>query len=136
MLLRTSPNIRRGAQATRRAFTLLEVLIVVAIIVMLAGVGGYYLFQRYEEAKLGVARTEAKALAEQVEIYKLNNDGAAPGSIEALATTQPNGGAPLVPPEKCRDPWGQLYQVDASGIKARVFTTSPSGQVIDSAATR
>jgi hypothetical protein len=99
---------------------------------MLAGVGGYYLFQRYEEAKLSRAKIDATALAEQVEIYKLNNDGAAPASIDALANTQPNGGAPLVPAEKLRDPWGQLYQVDSSGIKARVFTTAPSGQVIDS----
>jgi len=125
-----SAKAAKTRKTTRRAFTLLEVLIVVAIIVMLAGIGGYYLFARYEEAKLGKAKADCHSLAEQVEIYKLNND-AYPGSIEALTTAQPNGGDPLVPGDKVRDPWGKLYQIDGSGLKARVYTTGPKGQVID-----
>lgn len=125
---------RAALRSRRRAFTLLEVLVVVAIIVMLAGVGGYYLLQRYEEAKISTARIDANGLSTQVETYKLNN-GDYPASIEALVQPQPNGGSPLVPPDKIRDPWGKPYQIDPSGqrnsgSKADVFTTTPKGQLI------
>src|SRR4051812_11985757 len=101
MLARTPPHplLRQSARATRGAFTLLEVLIVVAIIVMLAGVGGFYLFQRYDEAKVGKAKADCQALAQQVEIFKLNNE-TSPPNIEALAAQQPNGGDPLAPADK------------------------------------
>jgi general secretion pathway protein G len=133
MLVRhTSPQAGR---AFRGAFTLLEVLVVVAIIVMLAGVGGYYLLQRYEEAKGSRAKIDVRTLSEQVETYKLNN-GDYPGSIEALAQPQPNGSGPMASPEAVIDPWNQPYRIDPSGPnnngqKADVFTTNPkTGQII------
>jgi general secretion pathway protein G len=121
-------------RATRTAFTLLEVLVVVAIIVMLAGVGGYYVLQSYEEAKLSRAKIDAEGLSNKVEEYKLKN-GDYPATIDALTQPQPGGGGPLVPPDKIRDPWGKAYQLDPSGQhnggnKADVFTTSPKGQII------
>src|SRR5205807_3211707 len=98
MLARTPPHplLRKSARATRGAFTLLEVMIVMAIIVMLAGVGGYYLFTQYESAKAGRAKVDCQTLAELAGTYKLHNDGPPP-NIEALAAQQPNGGDPLAP---------------------------------------
>jgi general secretion pathway protein G len=132
MLIRTPPP--KAARSTRRAFTLLEVLVVVAIIVMLAGVGGYYLLQRYEDAKVSRAKIDAESLSSLVEQYKLNNHEY-PSSIQALATSQPNGMGPLCPPDKINDPWGKPYQIDPSGRhnggqKADVFTTTPKGQTV------
>jgi general secretion pathway protein G len=129
----TAPPLR-ALRHSRRAFTLLEVLVVVAIIVMLAGVGGYYMIQRYEESRLSKAKIDCEGLSSLVEQYKLNNDSY-PASIEALAQPQPNGGSPLAPPDKLRDPWGKPYQIDPNGshnggLKADVFTTSPKGQII------
>jgi general secretion pathway protein G len=125
---------RRAPRAVRGAFTLLEVLVVVAIIVMLAGVGGYYLLQRYEEAKLSRAKMDAQGLSQQAETYKLNN-GQYPASIDALAAPQPNGGTPLVQPDALNDPWGKRYIIDPNGghhqgLMADVYTTGPQGQVI------
>ncbi|MFO0879280.1 MAG: type II secretion system protein GspG [Gemmataceae bacterium] len=136
MLLSHTPGAARvqTQRSTRRAFTLLEVLVVVAIIVMLAGVGGYYLIQRYEESKISRAKIDAEALSSQVETFKLNN-GDYPNTIEALAQPQPGGGSALVPPDKIRDPWGKPYQIDPAGQrnggnKADVFTTTPKGQIV------
>jgi general secretion pathway protein G len=129
MRLPTSPL--KAARSTRAAFTLLEILVVVAIIVMLAGVGGYYLLQRYEEAKISTAKIEARGLAQQCETFKLNN-GDYPSSIEQLAQQQPNGGAPMVPADKIMDPWGKPYQVTSDGLHAVVVTTAPNGVQISS----
>src|SRR5262249_59626620 len=102
MLLRTpAATARQSLRSVRTAFTLLEVLVVVAIIVMLAGVGGYYLLQRYDDAKVSRAKIDCETLSGWVETYKLNNNDY-PQSIEALAAGQPNGGGPLAPPDKVR----------------------------------
>jgi len=121
MILHQTPtNARKTLRTTRTAFTLLEVLVVVAIIVMLAGVGGYYLFNQYELSKVSIAKAECKALAEQVDIYKVNKDET-PNSLDALVQAE------MMSADKIKDPWGKPYQLDASGAKPRVFTTSPKG---------
>jgi general secretion pathway protein G len=124
----------RTLRKTRTAFTLLEVLVVVAIIVMLAGVGGYYLLQRYEDSKISRAKIDCESLSAQVEIYHTNN-GSYPNSMQQLTQTQPNGMSALVPPDKVKDPWGKEYRIDGAGqhnggLKADVFTTTPKGQTI------
>ena len=130
----TRHTTRQKARTTRRAFTLLEILVVVAIIVMLAGIGGYYYIQQLESARAGRAKADCEGLSAQVEIYKMNNHEY-PTSIDQLAAPQPNGGSALVPPDKTRDPWGKPYTIDPSGqhnsgLKADVYTVTPKGQVV------
>lgn len=135
MILRSPRQLAsHSLRANRSAFTLLEVLVVVAIIVMLAGIGGYYLMAQYEAAKLSTAKINANGLAQECEKYKLNN-GEYPQNIQALTVQQPNGGPPLVPPDKILDPWNKPFQVDPTGrhnqgLKADVFTTAPDGRII------
>jgi general secretion pathway protein G len=124
----------KALRTTRTAFTLLEVLVVVAIIVMLAGVGGYYVLQSYEGAKLSRAKIDAEGLSTLADQYNLNN-GSYPQNIQGLTTTQPSGASALCPPDKILDPWGKPYILDPTGqhnggLKADVYTTSPKGQII------
>jgi general secretion pathway protein G len=111
MLVRTTKHV-----AARSAFTLLEILVVVAIIVVLAGVGGYYLLPRVDEARLGVAKGQLRMLTGACDNYNLNN-GSFPPNLQALAQQQPTGGMPLVEADKLVDPFGQPYGYDPSGSR-------------------
>jgi general secretion pathway protein G len=129
----TSSNLKAPRQ-NRSAFTLLEVLVVVAIIVMLASVGGYYFMQQYADSQVRKAKIDCEGLSSLCETFKLNN-GNYPTSIEQLAQAQPSGGSPLSPPDKLKDPWGKPYQLDPNGphnssLKCDVFTVTPQGKTV------
>ena len=61
MLLTNIRTARRKA-ARRAAFTLLEVLIVVAILVILASAASISLFRYLEDAKVGRAKTDMRVI--------------------------------------------------------------------------
>jgi type II secretory pathway pseudopilin PulG len=106
----------------------------VAIIVMLAGIGGYYLLPQFEDAKVSTAKINCNGLSSLVETYKINN-GQYPTSIEQLTQPQPNGSSAMASPDKIKDPWGKLYQINPNGPhnggnKADVFTVTPKGVTV------
>jgi general secretion pathway protein G len=99
----------------RHAFTLMEMLVVVAIIVMLAGMGGYYFLGQYEASKKSTARSQVKAtLTPACETYYLHHD-TYPPSLEALLVADEKGGPYLKTADALRDPWGKPYQYDPAG---------------------
>jgi general secretion pathway protein G len=117
----------------RAAFTLMEMLVVVAIIVVLAGIGGYYLLPRVDEAKEKAAAAQLKILTQACETYKLNN-GDFPPTLEALAAQQPNGGAPLMEADHMVDAWQQPYGYDHGGahnggLKPDIWVNRPNRQI-------
>jgi len=111
--MRLSPANRRtswvvrtsSSQGGRSGFTLLEVLVVVAIIVMLAGMAVgvmSYLERAREDSAVMNAATIKKALLD----YKIRN-GEWPGNLQELV----NIGS--LRPENLLDPWKQQYQFEA-----------------------
>jgi general secretion pathway protein G len=134
MLLRQQPRIvEKSAVVARSGFTLMEILIVVAIIVVLAGVGTYYLMPMLAESKESVAFTQAKTISEACQMFETKH-GQRPTSADQLTTTI-NGKAPILEGDAIVDPWGKKFTVDPSGqrnggLKPDVYTTSPEGRVI------
>src|SRR5436190_10255602 len=121
-------------QANRRAFTLMEMLIVVAIIVILAGVGTFYILPQFNKAREDTARIRASNVSKALQAYYKDHDGTWPTSIDALTVKDEHGG-PYIGADGLQDPWGKVYTIDVSGpnhngAEPDVYTTSPDGKVL------
>jgi prepilin-type N-terminal cleavage/methylation domain-containing protein len=102
----------------RAAFTLMEMLVVVAIIVVLAGVGGAYLIGQLNESKISAAKAQARVISQQIEVYTVDHNGNLPPSLDVLLQRDQDGKGPyLKTPEALKDPYGNPYQYDPSGSR-------------------
>lgn len=113
MLLTVRRNTARGAR--RSAFTLLEILVVVAIIVILAGIAVVAVPRYMEDARRTAAVAGCKNLATAIESFMnnpANPEGVGPSSINDLI--QPPFGGPSYLRNgqgDTLDPWGKQYQI-------------------------
>ena len=118
----------------RAAFTLMEMLVVVAILVVLAGVGGYEYMKHLDETKISAAKLQSKNIAQAAEAYSVKN-GSFPQSLAVLCERDADGTRPYLDQSAIIDPWGHQYNYDMSGpnnqgAKPDVWATSPQGQQI------
>jgi len=134
MLVR--PKYTASRVTARSAFTLLEVLIVVAILVVLASVSSIYVFKFLHDAKVDAAKVSATNISKAIQAYEIRN-GAPPDSLLSLIQP-PDGVRPYLEGGQGAlvDPWGKPFQYDPSGqhnggTRPDVFTIDPdSGQPI------
>jgi general secretion pathway protein G len=109
-------NRRSAARRRRNAFTLLEVLVVVAILVILASVASIYVFQYLEESKRDKAYLDMKTWETAVKSYIVKNDDM-PTDLTQVAQYV-DGGLALL-----KTPWtgatGQTYQVEYMEINGQ-----------------
>ena len=109
-------------QYHRRAFTLLEIIVVVMIIAVLATLIAPKLLSKMGIAKHAAAQAKADAIAQQVTMYHLalglseiQNDF----DLEVLLLSEEEGGAPdgpfLQKDSDIVDPWGRPYEIFVPG---------------------
>jgi general secretion pathway protein G len=121
----------RKNTARRSAFTLLEVLVVVAILVILAGTAVIYIPQYIEDSKIKKAQLECEAWEKAVNTYYLNQNSYPSSLQDPVVQSYIEDGA-----NKVKDPWNGMYQVteqtDSNGNQIPVvFTKHPkTGQRI------
>lgn len=115
----------RASGRERRGFTLLELLVVVIVLGLLAGLVAPQIFGRVGEAKSGTARTQMALLATALDSYRLDN-GAYPTTeqgLEALRekpTREPvptNWRGPYLRKPVPLDPWDRPYLYRAPGTR-------------------
>lgn len=127
----------RKRLSRRAAFTLLEVLVVVAILVILATVASIAVTRNLDDAKKSQAHLKAAAIAKAMESYYIspNSGNTYPLTIQDLVSPSWGGSSFLNDPQADRvDPWGKEYQIQPAAAadgstqgKPLVFTTSPDG---------
>ena len=123
---------RQVAGQRRSAFTLLEVMIVVAILVMLAAFAVPNLLGMQDEAKKKAAKVQVKAFESAVKMYKLKvGDYPSSGEgLNALVTGSGGGGeawTPLMTSEDVHalDPWNQPYNYAFPGSRNALGAGGP-----------
>ncbi|HJZ58221.1 MAG TPA: type II secretion system protein GspG [Gemmataceae bacterium] len=128
----------RRRTARRAAFTLLEVLVVVAILVILAGVGVVATTRYLEDARKSKAQLGCQGLMTAIEAFHVNpnSGGAYPDGLQQLVSP-PWGGTSFLkdPQADLTDPWGNHYQIQMitgnDGAETPVvFTRAPDGTPI------
>jgi general secretion pathway protein G len=125
---------QNSRRSDRLGFTLMEVLVVVAILVILAGTASVFVFRFLDDAKVDRAKSDVKTIEGVCTAYKLKY-GEYPESLQDLITP-PNGGKPFLDSaDAINDPWGRPYQYNPSGqnsngLKPDISTTSPDGEMI------
>ena len=105
----------------KNGFTLIEILVVMAIIAMLAVMVAPNLFNQQAGAMRDVARTEISTLEAALDIYRLDV-GEYPDSLEGLMeadTDRASWNGPYLRRAVPMDPWDNEYVYEATG---REFT--------------
>jgi len=106
--------------ARMRGFTLLELLVVVAIIALLVGYVAPRYFSQVGKSEVGLARAQIDSLEKALDQYRLDT-GRYPSTEQGLAALQaqpanePKWGGPYMRKAIPPDPWGQPYRYQSPG---------------------
>lgn len=126
LLRDVSGQLHEGTRSgPRRAFTLIELIVVIAIIATLAAVVAPAIFQNVGDAKTSAAKSQVEMLGLALNAYRLDNDRfpTSDQGLEALRTMPAAGDIPrnwrgpyltrIVP----TDPWVRAYIYVSPGIR-------------------
>ena len=105
-----------------RGFTLLELLVVVAIIGLLAGFVAPRYFGQIGKSEVNAARAQIDALEKALDQYRLDTGRYPPGELGLAALVErpqnePKWNGPYLKKAVPNDPWGRPYVYRAPGEK-------------------
>jgi general secretion pathway protein G len=97
--------------------TLIEIMVVVAIISLVLGGVGIMAFNRFQDAQLDTARNEVKTIKASIDAYRVSKRGKCPKAMEDLKAA---GFIDKV----AKDPWGTTYEFKCPGEKDQIDVVS------------
>jgi general secretion pathway protein G len=115
---------------SRAGFTLVEILLVVAILGILAGVAVVSLKGRTKTASVAATRTSIQAIGTAIDTYEVDN-GVYPGSLQGLLTkgSENNWNGPYMKDGRMpKDAWGNEFIYSLQGDVYKLTSAGPDGQ--------
>lgn len=120
-------STRSRRRPMRRAFTLLEIIVVVTIIALLATLVAPKLLGQIGGAKQKIAKSDAASIAQQVKLYMVNNGmSTLPDDFDLQALTQ--GEYAELKMEDIVDPWDRPYIVVVEGSDFQIVSYGADGE--------
>ena len=109
----------------RKGFTLIELIVVIAIIATLAAVVAPTIFRNVGDAKVDAAKSQIESMSLALSSYRLDNDAfpTTEQGLEALRTIPTQGDAvkgwrgPYLAKAVPLDPWGRRYVYRYPGVE-------------------
>lgn len=119
----------RFVETAKRGFTLVELLVVVAILGILATIAIQNIGGNLDEANATAATASVKSIDEAVITYKIRHNGKLPSSLTALIEESGDKEPILKGGEGAlQDPWGNEYKLEIKGSRYWVVSAGPDGQ--------
>ena len=121
---------RTDIPTTAAGFTLIEILVVMAIIGMLAVMVAPSIFNQQAGAQRDAALSQISALEAALDTYRLDV-GQYPDSLEGLVENDSGRAAwngPYLRREVPLDPWGNEYVYDSDGRGFTLVSYGPDGE--------
>ena len=113
-----APLAKAAARRRSRGMSLIEIMVVMAIISMILGGIGVVAFNQFKKAQLDNAKNETVRIKQAVEQYMLQKRGKCPKSLQDLK-------AAGIVDKISKDPWGNDFEIKCPGEKTSVDVISP-----------
>jgi general secretion pathway protein G len=94
-------NKKKRRRAVEAGFTLLEIMVVLAIIALIAGGVGAAVFKQYKKAQVQTAKMRVKAARDATAQYMMDNSNNCPKGIDELLSQK------YLDKNNAKDPWGK-----------------------------
>lgn len=112
-------RLRRLRRAASRGVTLIEILIVLAIVGLIAGGVAVVAVPKYQESQKNQAKIDARTIHPVAEKYKVDHPGVCP-TVEQLRAEKELSSA-----SKVTDPWDSPYKIVCGDDDIMVLSFGP-----------
>lgn len=115
----TRARLGRARRALARGVTLIEILIVLAIVGLIAGGVAVVAVPQFAKAQIKQAETDARTIHPVAEKYRVDHPGECP-TVEALRAAKELSSA-----SKSTDPWDGQYKITCADDETIVSSSGP-----------